>query len=44
MFTLTRAKLVSIQSSVLDLCQRHADTPMMGPHPQHPGPAHHLWL
>lgn len=30
MFTLTRAKLVSIQSSVLDLCQRHADTPMMG--------------
>ena len=30
MFTLVRAKLVSIQAAVLVLCERYADTPMMG--------------
>ncbi len=30
MFRLCREKLVSIQDAVLDLCGRHADTPMMG--------------
>lgn len=30
MFELTRAKLVSIQQSVLDLCETYAETPMMG--------------
>lgn len=30
MIELTRAKLVSIQQSVLDLCETYADTPMMG--------------
>ena len=30
MFELTRNKLVRIQQSVLDLCEAHADTPMMG--------------
>ena len=30
MIELTRGKLVSIQQSVLDLCEAHADTPMMG--------------
>lgn len=30
MFELTRAKLVSIQQSVLNLCEAYADTPMMG--------------
>ncbi len=30
MFDLTRSKLVSIQNSVLNLCEKHADTPMIG--------------
>ncbi|MGI5936355.1 MAG: adenylosuccinate lyase [Oscillospiraceae bacterium] len=30
MFDLARAKLVSIQNSVLDLCEKYADTPMIG--------------
>ena len=30
MFELTRVKLVSIQQSVLNLCETYADTPMMG--------------
>jgi len=30
MFELVRAKLVSIQNSVLNLCEKYADTPMIG--------------